>query len=164
MRIAEWAHVSPVFAVLLAGPLMGNHQRSKDVPQATQIAVDSFWEYAAFVVNSLVFLLIGLETHVPSLLTQWVALAWGILAMLVSRIVVVYGLMPARGNLGLRVEMRWRHVLFWGGLPGALSIALVLSLPDEIPDRSRLVLMVLGAVTLQPFRTGAERRPTPQAS
>jgi CPA1 family monovalent cation:H+ antiporter len=144
--LADSLHVSPVIAVLIAGLLMGNYGRLKGMSSTTQVAVDAFWEYAAFVVNSLVFLLIGLEIHVGYLLGDWIGIAFGILAMVVSRAVTVYGLMPLSSALRHPVPARWQHVLFWGGLRGSLSIALVLSLPEDLPDRSRLVLMVLGTV------------------
>ncbi len=146
--VAEWLHVSPVIAVVIAGLLIGNYGRATGMSETTQAAVDSFWEYAAFVVNSFVFLLIGLEIHVRHLLSDWSAIAWGILAMLASRVVTVYGLLPVSKLLRHPVSLRWQHVIFWGGLRGSLSIALVLSLPENLADRSRLVLMVLGTVLL----------------
>src|SRR5206468_10655627 len=57
--LAEALHVSPVIAVLLTGLIIGNYGRRVGMSSSTQMAVNSFWEYAAFVVNSLVFLLIG---------------------------------------------------------------------------------------------------------
>ena len=59
--LAERVHVSPVIAVLLTGMIIGNYGRRQGMSPNTEVAVDSFWEYAAFVVNSLVFLLIGIE-------------------------------------------------------------------------------------------------------
>lgn len=63
-----------------------------------------------------------------------------------GRIAAVYGLLPVTSVLGSPVPIRWKHVLFWGGLRGSLSIALVLSLPKELPGRSQFVLMIFGAV------------------
>ncbi len=143
---ADRLHVSPVIAVLVAGLVIGNYGRKKGMSPTTQVAVDSFWEYAAFVVNSLVFLLIGLEVRLPQLATTFSSVAWGVLAMLAGRIVAVYGLLPLTKLVGSPVPIRWQHLLFWGGLRGSLSIALVLSLPTEVPGRSLFVLMVFGAV------------------
>ena len=143
---AEWCRVSPVIAVLVAGLVIGNYGREKGMSANTQVAVNSFWEYAAFVVNSLVFLLIGLEMHLPQLATDAKLVAWGILAMLISRVVAVYGLLPLTNYFGPRVSLPWQHVLFWGGLRGSLSVALVLSLPAAVPDHQRFVLMIFGAV------------------
>ncbi len=144
--VAESLNFSPVIAVLVAGLIIGNYGREKGMSATTQVAVNSFWEYAAFVVNSLVFLLIGLEIHVPELAGSWKPVAWGVLAMLAGRFVAVYGLMPLMKLSGHAIPIRWQHVLFWGGLRGSLSVALVLSLPDSVPGRSKFVLMIFGAV------------------
>ncbi|MFL6214077.1 MAG: Na+/H+ antiporter [Blastocatellia bacterium] len=144
--LAEALHVSPVIAVLLTGLIIGNYGRRVGMSSSTQMAVNSFWEYAAFVVNSLVFLLIGLEVQLAMLAENLRAVAWAVAAMLASRAVAIYGLMPLINRLSKRVPFRWQHVLFWGGLRGSLSLALVLSLPTVLPDRSRLVVMIFGAV------------------
>ncbi len=144
--LAEEMHVSPVIAVLVAGLILGNYGRQKGMSPTTQVAVNSFWEYAAFVVNSLVFLLIGIEIQVGTLTENIVAIAWAVGAMLIARVICVYGLI---GLTNLRAEplpFKWRHILFWGGLRGSLSIALVLSLPTTLPGRQILVAMIFGAV------------------
>jgi CPA1 family monovalent cation:H+ antiporter len=144
--LAESLHVSPVIAVLVAGLIMGNYGRQRGMSPTTQVAVNSFWEYAAFVVNSLVFLLIGLEVQLSMLMENAKAIAWAVLAMLLGRIAAVYGLMPLVNRFGERISWQWQHILFWGGLRGSLSIALVLSLPTVLPGRSDLVVMVFGTV------------------
>ncbi|MEP7271924.1 MAG: Na+/H+ antiporter [Acidobacteriota bacterium] len=143
--LAEEMHVSPVMAVLVAGLILGNYGRPKGMSPTTQVAVNSFWEYAAFVVNSLVFLLIGLEIQIRTLTENLVPIMWAVVAMLLARMVAVYGLTSL---INLRVEpilFRWQHVLVWGGLRGSLSIALALSLPTTLPGRQTLVAMTFGA-------------------
>lgn len=144
--LAESMHVSPVIAVLIAGLILGNFGRQRGMSPTTQVAVNSFWEYAAFVVNSLVFLLIGLEVQLPTLLDNKWAIAWAVLAMLVGRLVSVYGLMPLTNRFSEHIPFRWQHVLLWGGLRGSLSIALVLSLPSNLPGRAELVVLIFGTV------------------
>jgi CPA1 family monovalent cation:H+ antiporter len=144
--LAEAFHVSPVIAVLLAGLVLGNFGRRKGMSPTTQVAVNSFWEYAAFVVNSLVFLLIGLEIQLSALLDDAVYVVWAILAMLVSRAVAVYAIMPLTNRFTHSVPLRWQHVLFWGGLRGSLSMALALSLPSAFPSRALLIAMIFGTV------------------
>lgn len=144
--LAESLHVSPVIAVLVAGLIIGNYGRPHGMSPSTQVAVNSFWEYAAFVVNSLVFLLIGLEVQLPALAENFWSIAWAVAAMLAGRLVSVYTLMPIVSRFGDPVPFRWQHVLFWGGLRGSLSIALVLSLPGNLPGRADLGVMVFGAV------------------
>lgn len=144
--LAEAMHVSPVIAVLIAGLIIGNYGRARGMSPTTQVAVNSFWEYAAFVVNSLVFLLIGLEVQLPALAANALPIAWAVLAMLVARAVAVYLLMPLTNRLSEPISLRWQHVLFWGGLRGSLSMALVLSLPTAMPGRAELVVMIFGVV------------------
>lgn len=143
---AEGLHVSPVIAVLIAGLVLGNYGKAKGMSPTTQVAVNSFWEYAAFVVNSLVFLLIGLEMQIATLAQNLRGIGWAVLAMLVARVVAVYGLLPLSNRFGATVPFRWQHVLVWGGLRGSLSIALVLSLPTNLPGRAELVAMIFGTV------------------
>jgi monovalent cation:H+ antiporter, CPA1 family len=144
--LAEEMHVSPVIAVLVAGLILGNYGRQTGMSPTTQVAVNSFWEYSAFVVNSLVFLLIGLEIQVTALLENLGAIAWAVAAMLGARLVTVYGLMALINLRSEPISFRWQHLLVWGGLRGSLSIALVLSLPVTLPGRQTLVTMVFGAV------------------
>jgi len=144
--IAEGLHVSPVIAVLVAGLILGNYGRESGMSPTTQVAVNSFWEYAAFVVNSLVFLLIGLEIQLSAIREHLWAVGWAILAMLAARAVTVYGLVPVVNLRTKLISMAWQHVLFWGGLRGSLSIALVLSLPISLPGRAELIVMIFGAV------------------
>jgi CPA1 family monovalent cation:H+ antiporter len=143
---AEGLHVSPVIAVLTAGLIIGNYGRRAGMSPTTQVAVNSFWEYAAFVVNSLVFLLVGLETQLTAMFAYSRTTAWGVVALLLSRVVAVYALMPLANRLTAPVPFRWLHVLFWGGLRGSLSIALALSLPLTLERRSEMVMMIFGAV------------------
>ncbi len=144
--LAEGLHVSPVIGVLVTGLIVGNYGRQKSMSPTTQVAVNAFWEYAAFVVNSLVFLLIGLEIQLSELAQNFTAVAWAVAAMLAARLVVVYGFSPLTDRLGQPFPMAWKHILFWGGLRGSLSIALVLSLPVKLPGRPLLVMMTFGAV------------------
>ena len=145
--MADALYVSPVIAVVVVGIVIGNYGRRRKMSPNTQVAVDSFWEYAAFVANSLVFLLIGMEIPLALLLQHWLLILWAILAMTVARAMSVYGLFPIIHRFTERVAGRWQHIIFWGGLRGSLSIALALSLPATVPGRVELVAMTFGAVT-----------------
>jgi monovalent cation:H+ antiporter, CPA1 family len=145
--LADTMGVSPVIAVVIAGIVIGNYGRRKSMSPNTEVAVDSFWEYAAFVVNSLVFLLIGLEVRFSFLAQYARVIAWAILAMIIGRAISLYGVVQISNLFSSKVNGRWQHVLFWGGLRRALSIALVLSLPLDTPARVELTAMTFGAVT-----------------
>lgn len=145
--LAERVHVSPVIAVLLTGFFIGNYGRKQGMSPNTEVAVDSFWEYAAFVVNSLVFLLIGIEIQLSFLAEYSIFILWAILSMTISRAITTYGFFPITNKFTKPIPFRMQHIVFWGGLRGSLSIALVLSLPLNLPGRVQLVAMTLGAVT-----------------
>jgi CPA1 family monovalent cation:H+ antiporter len=145
--LAEQFHFSGVLAVVAAGLITGS-LGPQGMSPTTRIVLYNFWEYVTFLVNSLVFLLIGLEVDLHALLSGWQPILWAIGAVLLARLIVVYGLSWITGRLTEPVSLRWRHILAWGGLRGALSLALALSLPAAFgPDRELLRTMAFG-VTL----------------
>ncbi len=144
--LSETMHVSGVIAVLCAGLVLGNYGRRTGMSPTTQLAVNAFWEYMAFVANSLAFLLIGLDVVTSDLLSAGKYVLWGVAAMLAGRAAGVYPILAIANRFTKPVPLRWKHVLFWGGLRGSLSIALVLSLPIATPGRAQLVTMVFGTV------------------
>lgn len=144
--VAERLHFSGVLAVVAAGLVNGN-LGPQGMSPTTRIILFNFWEYVAFLVNSLVFLLIGLEVDIPALLQSWQPIAWAVGAVILARLVVVYGLSLFARWFGEPISLRWQHVLAWGGLRGALSLALALSLPASFgPERTLLRTMAFGVV------------------
>lgn len=143
--VGERLHASGVLAVVAAGIVCGNFG-PRGMSPTTRIVLFNFWEYLAFVANSLVFLLIGLEVNIPQLVSYARPIAVGVLAVLASRALVVYGLSPLVSRHNHLVPRAYRHVLFWGGLRGAIGLALVLSLPQNFPERDVLRVMTFGVV------------------
>ncbi len=144
--LAERLNVSPIIAVVAAGIVVGNYGSRTGMSTATRLAVNSFWEYAAFLVNSLLFLLIGLQVQVPLLAKHGQIIALGVLAVFVARLLVVYGICPLVSTSKNPIPTKWRHLMFWGGLRGALVMALALSLPLSFPDREAIINMTFGVV------------------
>jgi CPA1 family monovalent cation:H+ antiporter len=135
-------HVSGVLSVVAAG-IVGGNVGPRGMSPTTRIVVFNFWEYAAFLANSAVFLLIGLQLDLPALINSWQSILWAIGAVLVSRAVVVYLI----SYLGRTIPLSWRHVLFWGGLRGGIALTLALSLPPSLePQRETVILMTFGVV------------------
>ena len=140
--VAEELHVSGVLAVVIAGLIAGNIGR-REMSPTTRIAVLNFWEYVAFLANSVIFLVIGLQVDLPALVEDWQPILWAIVAVLVSRAVGIYGL----SRLGRSIPSNWRHVMWWGGLRGAIALALALSVPLSMgEERSTLLHMAFGVV------------------
>lgn len=142
--LAERLHFSGVLAVVAAGLVNGNIG-PRGMSPTTRIVLFNFWEYIAFLVNSFVFLLIGVQVNIPELLATWQPILWAIVAVLMARVIVVYGLSWVGNRLAEPIPRRWQHVLMWGGLRGAISLALVLSLPAALgDDRALLRVMAFG--------------------
>ncbi len=142
--VAEFLQVSGVLAVVAAGILNGNIG-PRGMSATTRVVVFNFWEYAAFLMNSMIFLLIGLSVQIDELLRYRWEIAVAIVAVLVARSVSIYGF----SLLGSRIPAKWRHVLYWGGLRGAIALALVLILPESGLDPgvvSQIKAMAFGVV------------------
>ncbi|MEO8130584.1 MAG: Na+/H+ antiporter, partial [Bryobacteraceae bacterium] len=157
--VAEHLHVSGVIATVSAGLMIGNFGMEVGMSARTRVALRSFWEYVTFVINSLVFLLIGMEVHVSNLIESWRGILLAIAAVLLGRAVSVYLLAPASRLLGTRIPFRWQHVLVWGGIHGGVSMALALSLPRDVPHRNELLTMAFGVVAFSIIVQGLTVKP-----
>jgi CPA1 family monovalent cation:H+ antiporter len=138
--------VSPVIAVVIAAIVIGNYGLRGRHSATSTATIVVFWEFVVFLINSAVFLLIGLEIRIDSLLENVVPVAITIGAVLLARAVVVYvlGFLANRFKPGF--TLKWAHVMFWGGLRGAVSVALALSLPITLESRQLLITMTFGYV------------------
>ncbi len=153
--IAEQLHVSGVLAVVAAGLITGSIGERAMSP-TSKIVVRNFWEYVAFLVNSVVFLLLGLQIEISSLLDSIMLGLIAVFAVLVARAIVIYGL----ARLGRAMPTNWRHVMFWGGLRGAIALALALSLPAAMGEyRNTLTLMTFSVVLFTLLIQGVSMEP-----
>lgn len=144
--VAERLHVSGVLAVVAAGIITGNIGL-KGMSPTTRIVLFNFWEFLAFVANSLVFLLIGLDVNLREIGENIVPIGVALGAVLLSRALVVYGITAITNLRSVNtVPFAFRHVLFWGGLRGAISLALALSLPLALAERDQIRVMTFGVV------------------
>ncbi|MGH9743227.1 MAG: cation:proton antiporter, partial [Candidatus Acidiferrum sp.] len=151
---AHQFHLSGVIATVLSGVTFGNLGTREGMSARTRLALWSFWEYAAFIINSLVFLLIGLEVHFWELLGAWRTILLAVVAVLLGRAVSVYGLVPISNLFSERISLRWRHALVWGGLHGSLSLALALSLARDFPHREQILELTFGVVAFSIIAQG----------
>jgi len=144
--LAFHLHLSGVIATASAGLILGNFGSKTRMSVRTRTAMESFWEYVSFVMNSLVFLLIGLEIHVRQLLRNWTLVTLAVAAMLLGRVLAVYLLIPLSNRFSEKISFRWQPVIVWGGLRGALALALALSLPSTFPYREQILDLTFGVV------------------
>ena len=168
---ADAIHQSGVIATAVAGIVLGNYGRRLGLSKRTEEALDTVWEFVAFLATAFVFLLVGFAISIGSLADVAVPIAWAIAATLAGRAIIVYGLLggwrlarrawPGRAGGGAAAAGRqsaaetrdggalpfeWLHVVFWSGLRGAVSTALALSLPVDFPDRASLQGITFGVV------------------
>ncbi len=137
---------SAVIAVVFAGVIIGHEMRAR-LEASRVLALQGFWEVAAFILNVWLFLLVGMQLRSDLLLQEAWPILLAVVALHVGRAVAVYGCLGALHFAGHRVPLRWQHVMVFGNVKGALSMAAVLSLPQNIPYRDRLIAIVFG-VTL----------------
>jgi CPA1 family monovalent cation:H+ antiporter len=145
--VAEHVHASGVMGSLTAGLIVGSYGLTRAISEEGRPHVVSFWEYVAFLANSFVFILIGLNTAGQPLGILGLSVAAiAILLVLAGRALAVYSLAPLFRWSKLSVPGSYQHVLFWGGLRGALALALALALPDEVPERQAIIVTAFIAV------------------
>lgn len=145
---AESVHVSGVIAVVAASLVVGNYGLPQGMTPTSRMAVISFWEYAAFAVNSMVFLLVGLEITVMPLANSLPTVLVAAAVVLAARALSVYSLSALLSAAGQLIPQTWRHVLVWSGLRGALSMAMVLGISSAVPERDALIPVIFGVVLI----------------
>jgi CPA1 family monovalent cation:H+ antiporter len=145
--LGQTAQVSGILVVVAAGIVLGNFGRVHSMSERTRQAVDVFWDYVAFVLNTAVFVLIGLAVPRQELIAAPGAVVIGAIVALVARAVPVYVLLPPLGPLPTRgVPLRWQHLLVWGGLRGAVATALALSLAGRGGSFDKVRALAYGVV------------------
>lgn len=150
--IAEHFHVSGVLATVTAGLIMGNlallgEGESPFLSAKGREFVHAFWEFAAFVANSVVFLLIGVDVEtMPFTVYGLSMLAVVIAIVLLARALTVYPLSALFFLTRWRISFGEQHILWWGGLRGALALALALSLPESLALRDEVVVATFAVV------------------
>jgi CPA1 family monovalent cation:H+ antiporter len=152
--LAEHFQFSGVLATLTAGLILGNVGPLGALSPKGKDAIESFWEYAAFVANSFVFLVIGMNGTNVNFPQVWrVALA-AVLLVMAGRAAAVYLTLLPFSWSSSRVNLRHQHVLFWGGLRGALALALALGLPTTIPRKEEMITVTFAVVAFSIFVQG----------
>ncbi|HEY4078474.1 MAG TPA: sodium:proton antiporter [Rhizomicrobium sp.] len=144
--VAEHWHFSGVLATLTAGLILGNRGHLGAISEKGQEAVEAFWEFAAFIANSLIFLLIGIREAQQVFIHLWPAILIAIALVTLGRAVAIYPVCYAFKETRLEVARPHQHILFWGGLRGALALALALGLPVELPYRDQIITVSFAVV------------------
>lgn len=131
--------LSSIIATLIASMVIGNFGRYKMSPDVEEY-MEQFWNYFAFVTNSLVFILMGLlfADLAIDLNIALMPILLGIATVVVGRAVAVYPLLWLLNKTGKErpIPRNWMHLLAWGSLRGSLAVIMVLLIPDDLtlPD------------------------------
>jgi CPA1 family monovalent cation:H+ antiporter len=113
----------------------------------TRLIVSEFWDFIAFFVNSIVFLLIGDQINFGRLEQSLNLIGVTIGAVLLTRAIAIYGLGAlSNGLANSKIGWREQTVLWWGGLRGSVSVALALSVPVVLDGRQDIIDAVFGVV------------------
>jgi len=146
--LGQWLGMSGVVACVTAAVVLGNYEQHRAMGAVTRVTMGTVWEYAAFVANSLIFLLIGLRMDLGTIADNVGLVLIGFAVVLVARAVTIYGYGAASRLAGSRLPLRWQHVLVWGGLRGTIALALVLSVPATVSGQRTLQVLTFGVVLL----------------
>lgn len=151
--LAQRLNVSGVLATVAAGLVMGTlgvraqSRRKSLLSERAREFMVAFWDFAAFIANSIVFLLIGVTVAGFAFSrSDLVLIAIAILLVLAGRALTVYPLCLPFAPSRWRIPLAEQHVLWWGGLRGALALALALALPVTLPYRGEILLTTFGVV------------------
>ena len=157
--LAEHFHFSGVLATVVAAIILGNVSPLKSLSAEGRDDAETFWSFCAFVVNSLVFLLMGTRIAEPNYVPILGAAAAAVVLVTLGRASAVYGVMSLFSKSKYRLETNSQHLLVWGGLRGALALALALGLPDALPMRHEVVSVTFAVVAFSTVAQGMTMGP-----
>lgn len=144
----KFLSVSGIIATTAAAMVIGNYGRYKISPNVRDF-MEHFWEYAAFVSNSLIFLLIGLSVKGAPFGDYILPVFAALVIVLAARFLSIYGVAPAVNRFFAeegKLSFSWQFVLSWGGLRGALPLAIVLLLPHDFEHRNFILVLTLATI------------------
>lgn len=146
--ISDRYQVSGILATVVAGLFVGSKGRRGIFNTQARLAVTSFWEYIAFFVSSIVFLMMGLQVDVTLILNNIPAIVVAYLAVLSARAVSVYLSVPILKQMGQPLGIKNATIIWWAGLRGSLSMVMALSISDDAPFKQVFIAMTFGVVVL----------------
>ncbi len=151
---------SGVIGVVTVGLILGNFGSCIGMNLRTRIIVSEFWEFLAFVVNSIVFLLIGDRVHYATVGANLEIIGVTVGAMIVTRAIATYTLSSLSNYLvKSAIALAERTIVWWGGLRGSVSIALALSVPTILLEREGIIATVFGVVLFTLLVQGLTTKP-----
>lgn len=159
--VAEELGGSGVIAVVTTGMILGNFGSRIGMNPRTRLVVSEFWEFLAFFVNSIVFLLIGDQVRFQALIDNADTIFIAIAIMIAARAASVFGLGALSNYItpGENISLPGQVVLWWGGLRGSVSVALALSVPQSLVEREEIIAVVFGVMLFTLLVQGLTTQP-----
>lgn len=155
----EWGG-SGVIGVVTTGLILGNFGSCVGMSSRTRLIVTEFWEFLAFFVNSIVFLLIGDQIRFASLSENLTIITVTVGAMILMRAVAILTLSKLSNLLhSSEITLPEQTILWWSGLRGSVSIALALSVPTILAEREKIIATVFGVVLFTLLFQGLTTKP-----
>jgi monovalent cation:H+ antiporter, CPA1 family len=158
--VAEELGGSGVIAVVTTGLILGNFGSRIGMNPRTRLLVSEFWEFVAFFVNSIVFLLIGDQVKFAGLAENLNTIGIAIAIIILSRAISTFGL-SALSNALVKsdIALSGQTILWWGGLRGSVSVALALSVPASLAEREEIIAIVFGVMLFTLLVQGLSTQP-----
>ncbi|MFL6741360.1 MAG: cation:proton antiporter [Sphingomicrobium sp.] len=158
--LAEYFHASGIISALAAGLMIGNVGWAGVISDPGRERVHYAWEYFAFLANSFVFILIGMNTASQPLrhLVSTASIV-AVVLVLVGRAVSIYPLAALFAVSRWRLPVTYQHTLFWGGLRGALALALALAIPASVAERDAIIVAAFVVVAFSILVQGSTMPP-----
>jgi monovalent cation:H+ antiporter, CPA1 family len=147
--LADRLHESGIIATVVVGLVLGLRPSMGDLSEQSRAALDTVWEFVAFLLTALTFLLVGFAISIELLIDALPVIGAGFVAITVARAIVVFGLIGGGSRLlpeSRRLPSGYLPVMFWAGLRGAIAVALALALPPTLAQRDLLTGAVYGIV------------------
>ena len=162
--LGDLLHTSGLLAVVVAGLILGSFGRQRGMSQRSRAVVDEVWEFIGYIANSLLFLLLGMQIGSSHIGPTLAPLLWAIAGVIFGRALMIFLLFTLHDAIArwyahyrrdkrkslrsslLPVPRSWRPIILLSGLRGALSLALVLSLPHDLPNIGLFEFVTYGVV------------------
>ena len=156
---AEHFGLSGILSTTASGLIIGNRIGRGSITMRGEESMEHFWEFAAFVSNSVIFIILGINLASQDFESSGLLVLFAIIAVLAGRVAAVYPLSALYGRSSWRVPMQYQHTLFWGGLRGSLALALALGVPVAVPYRTEILIATFGVVAFSIFIQGSTVTP-----
>jgi CPA1 family monovalent cation:H+ antiporter len=152
--LANYLQTSGPLAIVVAGLVTGNISKDKALSFTTTLYLEKFWEMIDVLMNAVLFVLIGLHLVILKFNAAYIYTAIILLPVILFGRYASIKIPVLLGNRFLKTSRKTQLLLFWGGLRGGLSIAMVLSLSDALPAKDLFVFVTYVAVVFSIFVQG----------